>query len=117
MPHKVNRALTLARLNVPTFVEKVTVDGTKVWRCKLCKILLEEDEKWIHLLENCASTVQYRRDYNVPQEAMLALERMSDDEEVKQIGYYIDKCRKIVKPKKNESQTEGPSPAVAAHPL
>ena len=59
--HAYRRALLVARCNLPTLVERVTHEGDRFWRCKLCSKLT--DENWLHVLRDCEGTVELRNSY------------------------------------------------------
>ena len=60
MNHPERRALLNARFNTAMFVEKVTVDNTMLWRCKICHELVERS--WKHIIHDCPRTGRIRQE-------------------------------------------------------
>ena len=60
MNHPERRALLNARFNTAMFVEKVRVNNTMLWQCKICHELVERS--WKHIIHECNHTHRIRED-------------------------------------------------------
>ena len=49
----IRQILLCARLNNPTFVEFVTVEGNRLSRCKLCQTPVDTAFRWSHIISSC----------------------------------------------------------------
>ena len=63
IPRKYIRVVLSSRYYLPIFVEKVTQDGTGIWRCKLCKEFVTD--KWLHMFSDCNESNQIRNRVDV----------------------------------------------------
>ena len=97
IPFQSRRLIRCARLNLPTFAEKVTHDGDRFWRCRLCKDLLDSDEKWEHVLQFCNRVTEHRRNYGVPPDASQHVSSLSNVEVVRKIGFFLGRCHRVMK--------------------
>ena len=103
LPRKYIRVILSSRYQLPTFVERVTQDGTGLWRCKLCKEFVMD--KWLHMFKDCNEANQIRNrvivsDENPHQETLFP---SSIDSNIK-VAKYIFQFEKLVKEKENKSQ-------------
>ena len=56
VPRKYVRVVLSSRYRLPILVERVTQDGTGLWRCKLCKEIV--NDKWLHMFYDCREANQ-----------------------------------------------------------